>query len=282
MTTNKLVGFCMMVALVAVVFGVSPSSSYGQDTPSTNGATDPANHPTVNYYNAAKGYGIAGAHVLAEPAGGTNIAVGYQTLSVATGVGNTAIGSSALYNNTTGYYNTASGAEALLNNTVGTSNTAYGFQALKFNTTGINNIGLGSSAGVLYTTGSNNIAIGNGSAQNVSGAGSSNIHIGSLGTSSDNGVISIGCSSNCSPIIVQQTSAYIAGIAGVTLPSADEPLVCIDPPTGQLGTLNCASNGAVVQQEVIRQQEQQIQTLQKQNEEFQQRLSRLESLIAKK
>jgi hypothetical protein len=36
-----------------------------------------------------------------------------------------------------------------------------------------------------------------------------------------------------------------------------------------------------VQQEAINQQ-QQIQTLQKQNEEFQQRLSRLESLIATK
>jgi hypothetical protein len=147
-------------------------------------------------------------------------------------------------------------------NTTGLSNTAIGWQALKFDSTGGLNIAVGSSAGVFYTTGDNNIAIGIDAAHNVSGGNSNNIHLGSEGTSGDEGVISIGTSGT-------QTSAYIAGIAGVTLPTANEPLVCIDPPTGQLGTVNCAANGM-------------IETLQKQNEELLQRVSRLESLIARK
>jgi hypothetical protein len=162
-------------------------------------------------------------------------------------------------NNTTGGSNTASGAAALAANTTGGNNTAAGFTALDTN-----------------TTGSNNIAIGFQAAINVSGGNSHNIHIGSLGSSGDSGAIRIGTSGT-------QTSSYIAGIAGVTLPTTNEPLVCIDPPTGQLGTLNCATNGApAAQLEVIKHLQQLVQTLQEQNEEFQQRLSSLESLIAKK
>jgi hypothetical protein len=45
-----------------------------------------------------------------------------------------------------------------------------------------------------------------------------------------------------------------------------------------LGTTNCATSG----QEIIGRQRAQIEALQKQNEEFQQRLSQLEALIAQK
>jgi hypothetical protein len=58
-------------------------------------------------------------------------------------------------------------------------------------------------------------------------------------------------------------------------------LVCVNP-AGQLGTKGCKANGVAVQDQVIRQQQQQIKALEEQNQEFQQRLSRLESVIAKK
>ena len=53
---------------------------------------------------------------------------------------------------------------------------------------------------------------------------------------------------------------------------------------GQLGVCNPAASpsGLVAdEQNVIKAQQEQIQSLQKQNEEFQQRLARLESLMAK-
>src|SRR5216683_1450403 len=53
--------------------------------------------------------------------------------------GNTAMGASALQNNTTGAFNTAMGATALLSNTTGFDNTAIGLDALHSNTTGFNN-----------------------------------------------------------------------------------------------------------------------------------------------
>jgi hypothetical protein len=56
-----------------------------------------------------------------------------------------------------------------------------------------------------------------------------------------------------------------------------QPLVCISTATGQLGTFNCASTGTLV----VEQQQRQIQTQAQEIADLQQRLSRLESLIAK-
>jgi hypothetical protein len=297
MKMSKFVKVCMMMAVVAMVFGVYASSSYGQEASTTDETMAPANPPTP-YVNAGTGYKIGGTIVLVEPGGlsAGNIALGYDALaSNTTGDANTASGAHALSLNSTGKHNTASGYAALEDNTMGGSNTASGVGALSINTTGNGNTASGLNAlyfnnasyntasgyaalesnstganntasgveALLYnTTGSNNIAIGAEAGNKVSAGNSNNIEIGTMGFSSDNGVINIGTSGT-------QTSSYIAGIAGVTLPTANEPLVCIDPPTGQLGTLNCAANGM-------------IEALQKQNEELRQRLSRLESLIAKK
>lgn len=148
------------------------------------------------------------------------------------------------------------GSESLYGTTTGSSNTAIGANALQANTTGGNNVAIGYQAG-----------------NSVSGGNSNNIEIGTLGSSGDSGTIRIGTSGT-------QTSSYIAGVYGVTLPTSGQPLVCIST-AGQLGTSNCATNGAPgTQQEIINRQQQQIQMLQKQNEEFQQRLARLESLVA--
>jgi len=73
---------------------------------------------------------------------------------------NTAIGSSALFNDTTGERNTASGAGALFSNTTGFSNTASGVSALQSNSTGFFNTASGFSALELNTTGGGNTASG--------------------------------------------------------------------------------------------------------------------------
>src|ERR1700733_6602532 len=49
---------------------------------------------------------------------------------------NTAMGSKALFNNSSGQLNTASGVNALFNNTTGSRNTADGLNALYSNFTG--------------------------------------------------------------------------------------------------------------------------------------------------
>jgi uncharacterized protein (TIGR02145 family) len=73
---------------------------------------------------------------------------------------NTAIGRSALSNNTTGSFNAAVGYESLLNNTSGSGNTANGFESLKLNTTGLNNTANGQRSLFQNTTGDGNTATG--------------------------------------------------------------------------------------------------------------------------
>ncbi|HNS47172.1 MAG TPA: fibrobacter succinogenes major paralogous domain-containing protein [Bacteroidales bacterium] len=76
---------------------------------------------------------------------------------------NTAIGSKAMYNNTTGHRNTASGWQALYSSTTGYGNTAMGFQALYSSTTGSQNVAIGWRAGYYLVGGNDNIFIGSSS-----------------------------------------------------------------------------------------------------------------------
>lgn len=108
----------------------------------------------------------------------SNTAVGDSALpNNTTGYSNTAVGVNALYSNTTGNQNTASGGYALYNNTTGTSNTANGLNALYKNTTGYNNTASGLNALQNNTTGNQNTASGvyalnsNTTFSNVSGFG---------------------------------------------------------------------------------------------------------------
>src|SRR5207302_239043 len=75
---------------------------------------------------------------------GGSLSVSAKTAKITTGNGNTAIGFSALFNNTVGDSNTAIGSQALLNNMTGSANIA-----------------LGVNAGINLTTGDNNIDIAN-------------------------------------------------------------------------------------------------------------------------
>jgi hypothetical protein len=118
------------------------------------------------------------------------------------GIGNTAVGRSALPNNTTGYYNVALGYLAMVSNTTGHSSIGIGNEALYFNTSrghliaigdsalysngkgateithSIKNIAVGSKALYANTTGNNNTAIGF-EAMNATNTGAFNVAVGS-------------------------------------------------------------------------------------------------------
>ena len=79
--------------------------------------------------------------------GNNNTASGYKALYFNKGKENTAIGASALEKNNTGYWNAAVGYHALWKNTSGKYNTGLGTAALRNNTTGTENTGIGFRAG---------------------------------------------------------------------------------------------------------------------------------------
>ena len=105
--------------------------------------------------------------------------------------GNIAIGSKALFANTTGNYNTANGFQSLYRNTTGGNNTANGFQVLFNNTSGVDNIATGFHALFNVTSGDSNIAFGHYAGSNLT-FGTNNIYIGNRGISSESNVIRIG------------------------------------------------------------------------------------------
>ena len=142
---------------------------------------------------------------------GTEEVLGSALVPV-TGSDNTAIGSSALFNNTTGNGNTATGLNALFGNMTGLQNTASGVGALKNNVSGVRNVAFGYQAG-LVATGSDNILIG----------------AANKGKVAENGAIRIGTSAN-------QKQTFIAGIRGVKTGLAAATAVFIDA-NGQLGTI---------------------------------------------
>jgi hypothetical protein len=116
----------------------------------------------------------ARAQLSPAPDGGypnNNTAEGTNALfSLTNGIGNTAIGFKALFNNTGGDVttgdegsdNTATGSEALFHNTRGYRNTANGSAALYSNTTGSDNTATGQSALASNKTGYSNTANGSG------------------------------------------------------------------------------------------------------------------------
>lgn len=162
--------------------------------------------------------------------GQLNTADGYLALSSnSTGVNNVGIGTQVLFANTTGNDNVAVGAGALYVSTTGNNNSALGNSALSHNTSGTNNTALGYDALNGNTTGSNNIALGAFAAGSLT-TGSNNIDIGTPGSATDAGALRIGSSG-------VQTTAFIAGIRGVTTGVNNAQTVVIDG-NGQLGTIS--------------------------------------------
>jgi hypothetical protein len=90
-----------------------------------------------------------------------NTAIGFTALYNNTiGSENTATGRTALFSNTSGDFNTANGKSALYYNTTGYENTAIGYKALVNNTEGYRNTANGSDALYSNTSGNWNTAIG--------------------------------------------------------------------------------------------------------------------------
>ena len=148
-----------------------------------NGAASLTNNTTGNANTAAGTNAL-----LNNTTGYSNVAVGINTLRSNTtknnlvalgdsallnnGTGaslaidataNTAIGSKALYANTTGNSNTATGQNSLANNTTGNNNTSAGQNSLTNNSTGNNNTSTGQNSLTNNSTGSSNTSNGAGS-----------------------------------------------------------------------------------------------------------------------
>ncbi len=199
-----------------------------------------------------------GVNALASPAtGGRNTAIGGNALAVNTATGNTAVGFDALSSNTTGFSNYAFGDDALPDNVTGNVNIAIGGRALWHNIDGSRNVAIGSSAlaantsadgsvavghsalanafngsntavgeqALTATTGSNNTALGYRAGVNVT-IGLNNVHIANQGLLGDINTIKIGTAGT-------QTTAYLAGVRGVTVPTGIPVIIGTD---GQLGT----------------------------------------------
>jgi hypothetical protein len=203
--------------------------------PATTGTQNTAVGNFVLHANTTGGNNVAtGSFALyANTTGGDNVATGVVALAGnTTGGNNVAYGTSALNANTTATNNAAFGTSALIHNTIGGNNTAVGNCAMYSNTTGSNNTAIGSDCALGgNTTGSNNIGIGaNGFGGGNITTTSDNIEIGNAGTSADSGAIRIGAAGT-------QTTAFIAGIYGVTTSASNAVPVLIDS-NGNLGTIS--------------------------------------------
>ena len=110
---------------------------------------------------------------------------GVGAVNVYDGTLNSALGSKALFANTTGYYNTATGTNALRYNTTGAQNTANGTGALVNNTIGGANTAMGLNTMAQNNTGNDNTAVGNFALiGNTAGSRNTGLGGGVLGTNS--------------------------------------------------------------------------------------------------
>jgi hypothetical protein len=244
------------------------------------GTTNPSTELDVNGDINAKydrtSYQI-NEHTVLQVFGVNNLAVGVGACPTTVGGTNTCVGAGAGFADAAGYYNTFVGGVAGANTITGNANTCVGEGACQSNIAGTANVAVGAAAGG-FNNNRDNVFIGQ--AAGFLSTGADNIYVGynaagAPAPTNENKVIRIGWQG-----FLQNT--YIQGIYGVAINPAK--LVCIGP-DGHLGTtctLAPQAQGSPQQEQVIAQQQQQIESLQKQNAEFQQRLSRLESLIAQK
>ena len=116
--------------------------------------------------------------------GSANTGVGLNALYyVTTGSNNTGVGNKTLQQ-TTGDNNTAVGSNALYTNNAGSDNTAVGYLSLYYNQSGNNNTAIGRYSLVDVTTGNNNIGIGYTAGDDIT-TGSNNTIIGDIPGTAD-------------------------------------------------------------------------------------------------
>ena len=156
--------------------------------------------------------------------GANNVAVGYNTMaSNVNGTDNVAIGATSL-----GGGPIANGALGSL--TSGTENIAIGTNSASKITTSSYNLSIGDNSLSNCVTGTNNVCIGVNSGINYTGSESGNIIIGNdPGLVNESNAIRFGNTG-----VLQTTSCFIQGIAGVTVASGVNAYINA---SGQLGTL---------------------------------------------
>jgi hypothetical protein len=178
----------------------------------------------TNNANSSNNTAVGSAALEFNTFGDSNTAIGAGALEHNTGGGfNTAIGDEALYLNTTGRDNTANGYFALFGNKTGRENVADGVFALGANRNGRGNTASGYNALSTSTIGNLNIALGYKAGVNLTG--DKNIAIGNGGVEGESSTIRIGSA--------DQTTTFIAGISGATVPTGVAVIVDAE---GHLGT----------------------------------------------
>jgi hypothetical protein len=119
---------------------------------------------TINGLTVGKGAGNVAS----------NTAIGASALeNNTTATQNTALGGIALRNTTTGGFNTAIGYNALVNNFTGSENTAIGRNAGQENTS-ISNVYIGTNSGLNQTSGANNVFLGHDSGRYIADGSTAN------------------------------------------------------------------------------------------------------------
>ena len=218
----------LLIPMVLACFALSPQARAAcQEGCDLNGGATTVLGDAALINNLASNNTAIGSTALNNNTfGADNTAVGAQALlDNDDGDNNTAIGVQALSNNGIGNENTAAGVDALFNNTSGSFNNAIGNEALLNNTTGNSNTAIGFNALESNLTGSNNIALGAQAGLNVSG--NNNIDIGNIGVAGESNKIRIGTKP-------AQKATFIAGISGVTVANGVGVIINTQ---GQLGTV---------------------------------------------
>ena len=154
---------------------------------------------------------------------------------------NTMLGYLSGNSSMSGGSNVAVGQRSMHSVTAGTTNVALGAQSMTNCSSGNYNVGVGAYSLSSMGTGSQNLALGYNSGANYTGAESNNVLISSLGTAGENNVMRLGTTGTGAG---QVSSAYMAGIAGVTVSSA--AMVTINTTSGQMGSQSIPTSASIV------------------------------------
>lgn len=162
--TFTMLGHGMSAGFISKMVMVGATLSAGDPQEIVVGATLDANTWTAVAPDSATRSGTCTRSVYANltPVAPTtdNMAVGHESMSLATTGSNNCAGGSYTLRANTGSSNSAWGILALRDNTSGTQNTASGYSALRANTTGGQNSAYGEFSLGNLTSGSNNTAVG--------------------------------------------------------------------------------------------------------------------------
>jgi hypothetical protein len=194
MKTSRASALGLFAALVlpSLAFAIDPPPGGGYPADDTAlgtnalfsvGSTYPPDSTAIGFqalYSAIAGSGentaVGSNAMFSNTTGGANVAVGVYAMGAnTTGNNNVAIGEYALVGNTGGGLNVAIGNNALGQNASGFNNVAVGFDVMSFSSGGTYNTAIGNVA-MAFSTGSENVAVGD-AALNQS-SGSQNIGIG--------------------------------------------------------------------------------------------------------